>query len=424
MRPIVKDSTDQSTIIYIMDTSDGTPETGVQDSTAGIDLWYRREGSTLTAIVETTLAAVNSAHADGGIIHIAQGNYRLDLPDAAVATGVDGVLIGGSVGGMIVIGPYIPLFDVDPYDSTRAGMTALPDAAADAAGGLPISDAGGLDLDTIYSTAIAILADTDDIGAGGSLLSAIPWNAAWDTEVQSEVEDALGSGGSLLSAIPWNAAWDAEVESEVDDALGAGGSLLSAIPWNSDWDAEVESEVDDALGGGTGTALTAIPWNSDWDTEVESEVQDVVGAGGSLLSGIPWNANWDAEVQSEAADALTAGLGSVADAVWDEAYSDHRGSTSFGLWVAKGIAKGQAWSNDPFCMVDSTDNVTPKTGLTITAYVSKDAAAFGAIAGTVAEISNGIYQMDATAADMNFDIGMFRFTATGASDTFIAVKTS
>ena len=37
----------------------------------------------------------------------------------------------------------------------------------------------------------AIEAQTDDIGAAGAGLTAIPWNASWDPEVQSEVEDAL-----------------------------------------------------------------------------------------------------------------------------------------------------------------------------------------------------------------------------------------
>lgn len=37
----------------------------------------------------------------------------------------------------------------------------------------------------------AILADTDDIGVAGAGLTAIPWNAAWDAQVQSEVQDAL-----------------------------------------------------------------------------------------------------------------------------------------------------------------------------------------------------------------------------------------
>lgn len=47
---------------------------------------------------------------------------------------------------------------VDLDDSVRAGLTALPAAAADAAGGLPISDAGGLDIDTILGRITANVA--------------------------------------------------------------------------------------------------------------------------------------------------------------------------------------------------------------------------------------------------------------------------
>jgi len=47
---------------------------------------------------------------------------------------------------------------MDLDDSVRGGLTALPNAAADAAGGLPISDAGGLDLD-------AKLANTNEVTA-------------------------------------------------------------------------------------------------------------------------------------------------------------------------------------------------------------------------------------------------------------------
>lgn len=111
MRSIVKDSVDQSVVIRIIDSSDGTPETGVEHNSAGIDLWYRREGATQTAIVEAALGALDAAHADGGIEHMGHGYYRLDLPDAAVATGVDGVMVGGTVTGMIVIGCYVPLIE-------------------------------------------------------------------------------------------------------------------------------------------------------------------------------------------------------------------------------------------------------------------------------------------------------------------------
>jgi hypothetical protein len=46
----------------------------------------------------------------------------------------------------------------DNYSPTRGlSGTALPAAAADAAGGLPISDVGGLDLDTLIGTDIAVI---------------------------------------------------------------------------------------------------------------------------------------------------------------------------------------------------------------------------------------------------------------------------
>ena len=38
-----------------------------------------------------------------------------------------------------------------------------------------------------------VLADTAEIGAAGAGLTAIPWNAAWDAEVQSEVTDGLNA---------------------------------------------------------------------------------------------------------------------------------------------------------------------------------------------------------------------------------------
>jgi len=44
---------------------------------------------------------------------------------------------------------------------------------------------------SISADIAAIEAQTDDIGAAGAGLTAVPWNAAWDTEVQSEANDAL-----------------------------------------------------------------------------------------------------------------------------------------------------------------------------------------------------------------------------------------
>ena len=82
---------------------------------------------------------------------------------------------------------------VDLDDAVRAGLTALPNAAADAAGGLAISDAGGLDLDSKLAntnevTAARMGALTDWINGGrlDLLLDAI-----------KAVTDALPNSGAL-----------------------------------------------------------------------------------------------------------------------------------------------------------------------------------------------------------------------------------
>lgn len=159
-RAIKKESTDQSTVIRIVDSGDGTPETGVTSATSGLDLKYRREGAATANLTESDLSALTDAHSDGGILHIGGGYYRVDLPDAAVASGADGVLVFGTVTGMVVIAAYHPLVAYDPQDTVRMGLAALPNAAADAAGGLPISDAGGLDLDAALAKLTGVLAES------------------------------------------------------------------------------------------------------------------------------------------------------------------------------------------------------------------------------------------------------------------------
>lgn len=125
---ILPGATDVSVVIQIVDSGDGTPETGVLFNTGGIDIWYRRDGEVSVDITEAVLAtpALTDAHLDGGFLHINDGSYRLDLPDAACATGVAGVQIGGTVTGMVVYGPYIQLesFPVVAAGPTKAEMDA------------------------------------------------------------------------------------------------------------------------------------------------------------------------------------------------------------------------------------------------------------------------------------------------------------
>lgn len=100
------------------------------------------------------------------------------------------------------------------------------------------------------------------------------------------------------------------------------------------------------------------------------------------------------------------------------------------VWVSSsrtltdGIQKNTAFNNLEFLMVLTSDHVTPATGLTVAGQRSIDGGAFGAVTGTIAEVSNGIYQVDLLAADTNGDVITYRFSSGTADDTFITVTTA
>jgi hypothetical protein len=128
MRSILKGSVDQSVVIRAVDTS-GLPVDTVAAQSPLPSFWYRRELGAKTLFAAVDLAALTTAHADGGLELIADGYYRLDVPDAAFATGASGVMIGGTVTGCVVIGVYVHLVDFDQSGqeaiNLRAGSTGV-----------------------------------------------------------------------------------------------------------------------------------------------------------------------------------------------------------------------------------------------------------------------------------------------------------
>lgn len=99
-------TTDVTISIYCRDT-DGDELTG--KVAADFSLTYTRARATATAISLSDLAAQNTAHTDGGVKEISNGEYRLDLPDAACAAGVTQVTVQGTVDGGYVLGYPIDL---------------------------------------------------------------------------------------------------------------------------------------------------------------------------------------------------------------------------------------------------------------------------------------------------------------------------
>ncbi len=132
------------------------------------------------------------------------------------------------------------------------------------------------------------------------------------------VTDAISSNGSGLSAVPWNSSWDSEVQSEVNDALVALGldHLVSASVAGSD-------VADNSIVA----KLVSKESTADWDDYVNTtdSLQAQRDYTGSGYTAIPWNSSWDAEVQSECADALTAydpPTKAEMDAMWTTAQTE------------------------------------------------------------------------------------------------------
>ena len=179
MRLIRKGSTDITDYVFITDSAAFTPETGI--TVTDLDLQYVRNGAAPSAKVDASaLSAIDDAHADNSMFEVdatdQPGLYRVDWPDAMFATGVSQVVATVKGAGFHPVHIKYQLVDFDPDDVVRLGLTALPNAAADAAGGMVISDAGGLDMDGLdtkldaiivfLDTEIAaILADTNELQA-------------------------------------------------------------------------------------------------------------------------------------------------------------------------------------------------------------------------------------------------------------------
>jgi hypothetical protein len=88
-----------------------------------------------------------------------------------------------------------------------------------------------------------------------------------------------------------------------------------------------------------------------------------------------------------------------------------------------GIKTNTALTNFEFVLFDETDHITPITGMTVTAQRSINGGAFGACANSVSELSNGVYIIDLDASDLNGKVITLRFTATGADPQLVTLVT-
>lgn len=404
---IKKATVDVSVYVFIQNSSltTGAGLTGLVFNSASLVCYYVRP---LAAAAALTLATqtVTGAHSDGGFVEVDATNmpgvYRLDLSDAICATGVNSVVV--MLKGATNMAPVlleIQLVSYDPNDAVRFGLTALPNAAADAAGGLPISDAGGLDLDARLDAAITSrLAPTTagrtlDVTATGA--AGIDWGnvenpttavnlSATNIDTDQVVASVSGAVGSVTGAV-------GSVTGNVGgNVTGSVGSLATQA--KADVNAEVDtalvdvrldellaadSDIDGAAPPTVGSVFhelmtkTAGSFTYDQTTDSLEAVRDrgdaawITATGFSTLDaagvraavGLA-SANLDTQLDAlpTAAEVATAvgapSAASIADAVWDEDATAHQTQGTFG----QAIGDPGADTDTIFGLVNTNLNAT------------------------------------------------------------------
>lgn len=251
-RVMTAGSTSKSILIKLVQdaaaTSPGEAITGLAYNTASLTAYYKINGTgTATAITLATQTATG-AWSSGGFVECDATNmpglYRLDVPNAAIATAGEVAITLQGAADLAAHTVTVQLTAVDFYDSVRAGMTALPNAAADAAGGLPISDAGGLDLDTLLGYLTAAVATAAELAKVPKSDSTVTWNSTALASINAEVDTALSD-------------YDAPTNTEMVAAF----TEIKGATWATTDTLEAIRDRGDAAwvtgGGGTGGLITS-----------------------------------------------------------------------------------------------------------------------------------------------------------------------
>lgn len=189
-------------------SSTGGGLSGLVYNTAGLVAEYRRQGAstwTALALAAGTLGTWSSAGwiADGSLA----GAYEIGIPNAALASGARWVAIRVyGAANMVPVLIEIELDAVDYQDAVRFGLTALPNAAANAAGGIltSVTDVSGAAVPGSAGAALRKANDTLDAAItsraapGDAMTLTSAYNAA---KTAAQAGDAMGlATGAITSS--------------------------------------------------------------------------------------------------------------------------------------------------------------------------------------------------------------------------------
>lgn len=267
-------STSRKVEVAVFDIATGLPYTTAAYNDAGISLWYRRGVVGAKTAITPATQTVTGAYSSGGFVAVGNGRYRLDLPDAALAAGVDEVEIGGGATAWHMIAPTVQLVGYDPRtELTSAFLAGTPQTGdsfarigAAGAGLTAVGDTAGTT--TLLSRITALLQTKAEADTAHGLLATAAALAALNN---------LSSAQAQTAAAAALTAYDGPTNTELTTALSAADdAVLAAIAALNNLDAtQVEAaalaalvaypvpliaDIDDSIAAGAG-ATPATFWN-------------------------------------------------------------------------------------------------------------------------------------------------------------------
>lgn len=268
---------------YFLDSTDGdAEETALTIANTDIKIW--KHGA-------TTLANKNS----GGGTHISNGIYYAVL-DATDTNTIGNLVLFVHKSGALAVKVNCVVLDEAVYDVVF-GTTALSTYAG--------GDTSGV------TTLLSRIGTPANLGGGASIAQNL-------SDIEAQTDD-IGAAGAGLTAIPWNAAWDAEVQSEATDALNA-------------YDPPTKAELDAAVAPlATAAALDAVDNFVDTEVAAIKAVTDKLDSALELDGGVYRYTTNALEQAPTGGSAPTAAA--IADAVWDEDPAGHTTPGTYGELV-------------------------------------------------------------------------------------------
>lgn len=393
MEEILLGSTDRTILVFIADpaSTDGGGKTGLTHADLTVSYTRVETDNDVVATDVTsslsTLSALTDAHADWGVKEVsatlAPGLYRLDVADAVFASGAWYAVVQVTITTSLASATpkAFQLVAYNPLDGVRLGLTALPAAAADAAGGLPISDAGGLDLDSKLAntnevTAARMGALTDWVNGGRLDLILDIIAADTTTDIPATLTTIVGYIDTEVASIL----------AAVDTEIGTLTTELAKVPksdgtatWNATALASIQTEANDAIVANNLDHLVLSAVDTSFATTVHTD--SVIGQLAQTA-----DAGYDRSTDSLEAQRDNVGTAGAGLTAADDAVITLIGAAGAGLTEAGGDGDHLTAINLPNQTMDIVGNITGN----LSGSVGSVSGAVGSVTGAVGSVTGNV----------------------------------